>query len=83
MLRSMKIQEAKSAVMTAQTREDPISKWAHQLRGKSGWQRAAVALANKNARILWPVFVRGTAFDAHHVSVKPRMAIATTPAGTT
>ena len=75
-LRTMLIQGAKSAVMTAHTREDRISKWAHQLREKSGWQKAVVALANKNARILWAVFVRGKAFDAHHVSVKPAMAMA-------
>ena len=70
-LRMLLIQGAKSAVMTAHKRDDPISKWAHQLREKSGWQKAAVALANKNARILWAVFVRGTPFDARHVSVKP------------
>ena len=70
-LRMLLIQGAKSAVMTAHTREDPISQWAHQLREKSGWQKAVVALANKNARILWAVFVRGKAFDARHVSVKP------------
>ncbi|OYZ15169.1 MAG: IS110 family transposase [Polaromonas sp. 16-63-31] len=65
------IQGAKSAVMTAHRRDDPISMWAYQLRERSGWQKAVVALANKNARILWAVFVRGTPFDAHHVSVKP------------
>jgi transposase len=70
-LRTLLIQGAKSAVMTAHTRDDPISKWAHQLREKSGWQKAVVALANKNARILWAVFVRGNPFDARHVSVKP------------
>ena len=53
-----------SAVMTAHRRDDPISKWAHALREKSGWQKAVVALANKNARILWAVFVRGKSFDA-------------------
>ena len=41
------------------------------MREKSGWQKAAVALANKNARILWAIFVRGKPFDARHVSVKP------------
>lgn len=46
----------------------------YQLREKSGWQKAVVALANKNARILWAVFARGKPFDAHHVSVKPSMA---------
>ena len=33
--------------------------------------KAAVALANKNARILWAVMTKGEAFDARHVSVKP------------
>ena len=28
-----------------------------------GWQKAAVALANKNARILWAVMTRGEALD--------------------
>jgi transposase len=75
-VRSLLIQGAKSAVMTAHRREDPISRWAHQLRQKSGWQKAVVALANKNARILWAVMVKGKSFDAHHVSVKPVCATA-------
>jgi hypothetical protein len=33
--------------------------------------RRAVALANKNARILWAVMTKGHAFDARHVSVRP------------
>jgi transposase len=74
-LRSLLIQGAKSIVQTAQKRDDPISKWALHLREKSGWQKAVVALANKNARILWAVFVRGKAFDANHVSVKPTGAM--------
>ena len=78
-LRMLLIQGAKSAVMTAHTRDDPISKWVHQLREKSGWQKAAVALANKNARILWAMFVRGKPFDARHVSVKPGQLAAVMP----
>ena len=78
-LRMLLIQGAKSMVLSAHKRDDPISQWAHQLREKSGWQKAAVALANKNARILWAMFVRGRAFNAHHVSVKPAGAI--TPPG--
>jgi transposase len=70
-LRTLLIQGAKSIVQSAQKRDDPISKWALKIREKSGWQKAVVALANKNARILWAVFVRGKAFDANHVSVKP------------
>ena len=70
-LRTLLIQGAKSVVWTAHKREDPISRWVHQLREKHGWQKAAVALANKNARILWAVMTKEQAFDARHVSVKP------------
>lgn len=70
-LRMLLIQGAKSAVMNAHKHDDPISKWAYELKEKLGWQKAVVALANKNARILWAVFVRGKPFDARHVSVKP------------
>lgn len=73
-LRTLLIQGAKSAVMTAHRRDDPISQWAHRLREKTGWQKAVVALANKNARILWAVFVRDMPFDARHVTVKPGIA---------
>lgn len=70
-LRSLLIQGAKSAVMTAHRRQDRISQWAAALRERSGWQKAVVALANKNARILWAVMTRGEAFDANHLSIKP------------
>ena len=45
-LRMLLIQGAKSAVITAQRRDDPISKWPHQLRENSGWQKVAVAMAS-------------------------------------
>lgn len=70
-LRTLLIQGAKSAVMTAHRRSDRISAWALALRERSGWQKAVVALANKNARILWAVMTRGEAFDANYLSVKP------------
>ena len=74
-LRTLLIQGAKSVVNTAHTRTDPISRWVLALKQRSGWQRAVVALANKNARILWAVMTRGERFDAHHVSVKPSTAL--------
>jgi transposase len=70
-LRTLLIQGAKSVVNTAHMRSDPISRWVLALKQRSGWQKAVVALANKNARILWAVMTRGEHFDAHHVSVKP------------
>jgi transposase len=70
-LRTLLIQAAKSAVLTAHQRSDRISDWLCKLRERSGWQIAAVALANKNARILWAIMTKGEAFDANHRSVKP------------
>jgi len=70
-LRMLLIQAARSAVLSADKRSDPISQWVQRLRERSGWQKAAVALANKNARILWAVLAKNQAFDCHHVSTKP------------
>lgn len=70
-LRSLLIQAAKSAVMTAHKRKDRLSCWVQQLKERVGWQKAAVALANKHARILWAMFTRGQAFDPEHVSFQP------------
>lgn len=70
-LRMLLIQAAKSAVMTAHRREDRISRWVLALRERSGWQKATVAMANKNARILWALMTRGDRFDANHLSIKP------------
>lgn len=50
-LRMLLIQGAKSAVMTAERRSDRIAKGVAELRDRAGWQKAVVALANKNARI--------------------------------
>jgi transposase len=70
-LRTLLIQGAKAAVMSVGKRDDPISRWLVQLAARVGWQKACVAMANKNARILWSVMTREQGYDAHHVSVKP------------
>jgi transposase len=70
-LRTLLIQGAKSAVMTAHKRSDRISQWLVQLLARVGWQKAVVALANKNARIVWALLAKGREFDPNHVSVKP------------
>jgi len=70
-LRSLMIQGAKSAVMTAHLRTDRISQWALALKARLGWQGAVVALANKNARLLWAMLTRGSDFDPNHVPPIP------------
>lgn len=70
-LRTLLIQGAKSAVMSVDKRDDPTSRWLKALTERVGWQKACVAMANKNARILWAVMTREQGFDAQHVSAKP------------
>jgi len=70
-LRTLLIQGAKSAVMSAGKRSDRISQWLVQLKERVGWQKAVVALANKNARILWAVLTRDAEFNPDHVPQPP------------
>ena len=41
------------------------------IKERAGWQKAVVALANKNARILWAVLTRDASFDPDHVPEVP------------
>ena len=70
-LRTLLIQGAKAALFKGINNVDPISQWVQRLRERCGWQKAAVALANKNARILWAVMTKNKRYDAHHVSIPP------------
>ena len=70
-LRTLLVQAARSAVQSAQRRADRLSRWVLALRERRGWQKACVALANKNARIVWTILTRGACFDAGHVPEPP------------
>jgi transposase len=54
-LRTMLIQGARSAMIAAVRKQktDPLSEWILKLKQKKGWNRTAVALANRNARVMW------------------------------
>jgi transposase len=69
-LRTLLIQGAKAITLTRQY-DNPIFLWVQKLRERVGWQKAVVALANKNVRILWAVMTREKRYDAHHASVYP------------
>lgn len=70
-LRTLLIQGAKAVVLTGKHNLDPISQWAIALRQRSGWQKAVVALANKNARILWALMTHERSYEAAHISARP------------
>jgi len=58
--------------MNADKRDDPTSRWLRHLTARVGWQKACVAMANKNARRLWAVMTREEGFDPKHVSIRPQ-----------
>jgi hypothetical protein len=41
-----------------------MGQWANQLRERRGFNRATVAIANKNARIIWAVLQTGDHYRA-------------------
>lgn len=70
-VRTLPGQAARSAVQTAHRRHDRLSRWVLALRERRGWQKASVALAHKNARIVWAILTRGERFDPEHVPEPP------------
>jgi transposase len=73
-LRTLLIQGARSVVATAARRSDPASRWILHLQQRVGRQKTLVAVANKNARIIWAVLVRGRPFDPHYVGARSAQA---------
>lgn len=67
-------------MVSAAKRDDPTSRWLLALVERVGWQKACVAMANKNARILWAVMTREVGFTPGHVSDKPLAKCARQPA---
>ena len=70
-LRTLLIQGARSVVSMAPRRCDPVSRCIVQLQRRIGWQKTLVAVANKNARILWAVLAKGRDYDPLHMPAKP------------
>ena len=54
-LRTLLVHGARSVVRTAVCKNDPLSAWVNGVRARRGFNKATVAVANKNARIIWAV----------------------------
>lgn len=64
-LRTLLIHGARSVVRVAAAKTDPFSQWVNALRERRGMNRAIVAVANKNARIIWAMLNRNEEFHPH------------------
>ena len=61
-LRTLLVLGARAMLMTAKNKNDPVSRWALQLKERRGYGKAVVAIAAKNARMCWAALRLGEGF---------------------
>jgi transposase len=61
-LRSLLVHGARSVVRLAQSKDDQLSRWINKLKATRGANKAAVALANKLARIGWAILRQNSVY---------------------
>jgi transposase len=67
-LRTLMIHGARSAIRTAKTKDDRVSQWALRVAARSHPNVAAVALANKTARMAWAMLRHGSHYQPDRLS---------------
>ncbi len=63
-IRTLLIHGARSVINRIEGKDDRRSRWLQSLVARRGKNKAAVALANKNARIIWALLSRGECYRA-------------------
>jgi transposase len=63
-LRTLLAHGARAVVRTAVRKTDSRSMWVNELRQRRGHNRATVAVANKNARVIWALLTSGEPYRA-------------------
>jgi len=79
-LRTLLIHGARSALRQCKLNEDARSDWAASIRAARGPNVAAVALANKNARVLWALLARGDRYRSTNVATPAVLRSGSPPA---
>ena len=63
-LRTLLVHGARSELMLTHKRSDKKSVWAEKLKTTKSWNKTAVALANKHARIIWALLTKQENYHA-------------------
>jgi len=58
-LRTLLVMGARSVLQRAVGKDDPLSRWALAVRARRGYHRACIAVAAKNARVVWAMLNNG------------------------
>jgi len=69
-LRCLFVHGARAVLKTVKKKKDPYSLWIKELIARCGFNKAAVAVANKNVRIAWALLRNETVFDARYTEKK-------------
>lgn len=62
-LRTLLVHGARTELNLTARRQDAKSAWAEYLKANKSWNKAAVALANKHARIIWALLAKGEEYQ--------------------
>src|ERR1700694_5124533 len=78
-LRTLLILGAKSTLQSAlrkpPERRHRLQQWIVAVFSRIGYHKTLVAIANKHARIIWALLVKGTAFDVRRLVPPPEVAV--------
>ena len=55
---------------------EPIESWVYRIYQNRGWNKACVALANKNSRIAWALASSDQAYDAKKAAIPLKKQVA-------
>ena len=61
-MRKLLVQGARTAVRVCDNKKDKINRWVTVRKQRGGFNKAAVALANKNARVIWAMMHTGECY---------------------
>jgi len=65
-LRKLMVQGGHTVVMHAKKHQDSRSRWVVGIAERRGRVKAAVAVANKNARVMWALMVKGGSYQENY-----------------
>ena len=63
-LRTLLVLGARAVLANGKPPADRVSRWAHALRSRMSYHKVCVAIAAKNARIIWSLLARGGTYRA-------------------
>jgi transposase len=61
-LRGLLVMGARAVLNAAKTKSDSLSLWAVKVEQRRGYWKAVVAIAAKNARLIWAALTKGESF---------------------